>query len=142
LGRRQGVQIGEIVAAALAHAAGGGARQGVKADGPERLAADPAKPRHLLHICAASRPFNGWLSATATGVCATAAAIFAKIGRCWMPDDAYVRGWSYRKINDMIRSRQMTVESDLPARIVAVAAAASPADGALADQIVTIAARP
>jgi hypothetical protein len=68
--RWQGGQVGKIGAAALAHATSCRARQSVKADGSELLAADPAISRfhaHSLHICATSRPFNGRLSATAAG---------------------------------------------------------------------------
>jgi hypothetical protein len=63
--RRQG---GEIGAAALAHATSCRARQSVKADGSELLAADAAISRfhgYPLHICATSRPLKTGLSVTA-----------------------------------------------------------------------------
>jgi hypothetical protein len=51
--RRQGVQVGEIVAAAFAESAGGRAGQGVQALRLERRSADPTKSlshAHLIHL--------------------------------------------------------------------------------------------
>jgi hypothetical protein len=50
---RQGGQIGEIEPTASPHATSCRARHGIEPHGPERLAADAAKPRfhgHLLHM--------------------------------------------------------------------------------------------
>jgi hypothetical protein len=67
---QQAGQIAEIAAAALAHATCGAARQSIKADGLELLAADAAISRfhaHPLHIFATSRPYKIGRPATAAG---------------------------------------------------------------------------